>query len=54
MNSMYVMTIVTFNPRLNFSALQAKWVCYGFIAIPEVATQGKGRLRTLFSRTQDK
>jgi len=32
MNAMYVMAIVLLSPRLNFSALQAKWVYYAAIA----------------------
>ncbi len=31
MNAMYVMAIVLLSPRLNFSALQAKWVYYAAI-----------------------
>lgn len=33
MNAMYVMAIVALSPRLNFSALQAKWVYYWAIAL---------------------
>lgn len=33
MNSMYVMTMVALSPRLDFSALQAKWVYYSAIAM---------------------
>lgn len=32
LNAMYVMAIVLLSPRLNFSALQAKWVYYAAIA----------------------
>ncbi len=33
MNSMYVMAVVLMSPRLNFSALQAKWVYYWSIIL---------------------